>query len=141
MPTVRTPSAPDSPDGQWPASRAFDRNLGEQGCPAADVTRDLQRAAERLDTVYQTDKPRPLVDFRTTDAVVPNQKTQVGTVGVDAHIHVYDRGSCVFGRVSERFSDDVIGGHFGGVRQLWDETEVEFDGHSRAAGKCFERGA
>jgi hypothetical protein len=94
----------------------IERDLGGQGRAASGLTRDGQLAAEGSDAVGQTDEPGPIGGIGSTDSVVVDREVQDGTPA--GYVHAYLGGSRVFGRVGERFGDDVVGTHFDGVRQL-----------------------
>src|ERR1700694_1724710 len=96
------------------------------------MTRDVHRATERLDPVYQANKAGPIGYVGSPDSVVADRKTKVGTLGFDAPLR--GGGSCVFGRVSKGLCHNVVRGHFDGLQQPSLNTHVELDRDGRAAG-------
>jgi len=102
-----------------------------QGCARAGRAVYGDRAAERLDAVFEPDQAGAPDWIGPTAAIVADAQAK-DTAG-RLHVDVNERGVRVLGRIGQRFGDHVVGGEFHPLRQPRRTPHVELNRNRAAA--------
>src|SRR6266545_4317585 len=111
--------------------------LDIHGCAGATGALNGDRAAERLDAVFQADEARASCRIGPAGAVIADGEPK-HTVD-RLHVDMDDRSMRVLGRICECLRDHEVRRHLDAFRQPCFDSHVEHDGNQRAASERLQR--